>query len=152
VAKTFSFIARTGSGLKIVETGSRTMNARSHVFEVAVESCQVEDAVLSLFHPVLFHRTLGKFSYQAESSYSIGTIGYQDVDCHTIDHTYIRTYSPALDSLMRREVLSSQRTSSPPQARDLAKYPWNFSSVGERVGHFLQKTSPGRFGLFGLRL
>jgi len=106
VAKTFSFIAITGSGLKIVETGSRTMNARSHVFEVAVESCQVEDAVLSLFHPVLFHRTLGKFSYQAESSYSIGTIGYQDVDCHTIDHTYIRTYSPALDSLMRREVLS----------------------------------------------
>jgi len=36
------------------------MNARSHVFEVAVESCQVEDAVLSLFHPVLFHRDARK--------------------------------------------------------------------------------------------
>jgi len=82
------------------------MNARSHVFELAVESCQVEDAVLSLFHPVLFHRTLGKFSYQFESSYSIGTVGYQDVDCNSIDHTYVRTSSPGLDSLMRREVLA----------------------------------------------
>ena len=35
-------------------------------------------------------RALGKFSYQVESSYSIGTVGYQDVDCHAIDHTYVR--------------------------------------------------------------
>jgi autophagy-related protein 101 len=82
------------------------MNARSHIFELAVESCQVEDAVLALLHPVLVHRALGKFSYQVESSYSIGTVGYQDVDCHAIDHTYVRTSSPGLDSLIRREVLS----------------------------------------------
>lgn len=80
------------------------MNARSHVFEVAVEGCQVEDSILALFHPILFHRTLGKFTYQYESSYSIGTVGYQDVDCHTFDHTYVRASSPGLDSLIRREV------------------------------------------------
>ena len=35
-------------------------------------------------------RTTGKFTYQLESSYSVGTVGYEDVDCDTIDHTYIR--------------------------------------------------------------
>ncbi len=30
--------------------------ARSHVFELAVEGCQVEDSILALFHPILFHR------------------------------------------------------------------------------------------------
>ena len=30
----------------------------------------------------------------------------QDVDCNSIDHTYVRTSSPGLDSLMRREVLA----------------------------------------------
>lgn len=82
------------------------MNARSHVFELAVESWQTEEACLALFHPVLFHRTFGKFTYQLESSYSIGTVGYEDVDCDTIDHTYVRTSSPGLDALLRREVVS----------------------------------------------
>jgi len=76
------------------------------VFELAVESCQVEDAVLSLFHPILFHRTLGKFVYQLENSYSIGTVGYQDVDCNSIDHTYVRTSSPGLDSILRKAVVT----------------------------------------------
>jgi len=80
------------------------MNARSHIFELAVESWQTEEAVLAIFHPVLFHRTTGKFTYQLESSYSVGTVGYDDVDCDCIDHTYVRTSSPGLDSLLRREV------------------------------------------------
>lgn len=80
------------------------MNARSHVFELAVEGWQAEEAILAIFHPVLFHRTTGKFTYQRESSYSVGTVGYEDVDCDCIDHTYVRTSSPGLDSLLRREV------------------------------------------------
>jgi len=80
------------------------MNARSHIFELAVEAWQAEEAILSIFHPVLFHRTTGKFTYQLESSYSVGTVGYEDVDCDCIDHTYVRTSSPGLDSLLRREV------------------------------------------------
>ena len=29
-------------------------------------------------------------SFQRESSYSVGTVGYEDVDCDCIDHTYVR--------------------------------------------------------------
>lgn len=32
------------------------MNARSHIFELAVEPWQVEESLLSIFHPILFHR------------------------------------------------------------------------------------------------
>ncbi len=38
-------------------------------------------------------RTFGKFTYQLESSYSIGTVGYEDVDCDTFDHTYVRWHN-----------------------------------------------------------
>ncbi|CAB4056957.1 ATG101 [Lepeophtheirus salmonis] len=80
------------------------MNARSQVFEISVEARQVEEAVLSLFHTVLFHRTFGKFNYQEESSYYMGNIGYEDVDCDYIDHTYVRAQSPGLDRTLREEV------------------------------------------------
>ena len=36
----------------------------------------------------------------------MGTVGYEDVDCDTIDHTFIRTASTGLDTLLRREVAS----------------------------------------------
>ena len=49
-------------------------------------------------------RTTGKFTYQLESSYSVGTVGYEDVDCDSIDHTYIRTSSSSLDSFLRSGV------------------------------------------------
>lgn len=80
------------------------MNARSQVFEIAVEPRQVEEAVASLFHTVLFHRSFGKFTFQDESSYFIGTVGYEDVDCEYIDYTYVRAQSPQLDATLRHEV------------------------------------------------
>jgi len=76
------------------------MNARSQVFEIAVEARQVEEAVASIFHTVLFHRSFGKFTYQDDSSYIIGTIGYEDVDCDYIGGKYYlhtrlkRSYTP----------------------------------------------------------
>ena len=51
------------------------MNARSHVFEISVEPRQMEEALLSIFHSVMFHRTMGKFHYNNESSYTIGNLG-----------------------------------------------------------------------------
>jgi hypothetical protein len=33
---------------------------------------------------------LGKFKYKQEGSYSVGTVGYEDVDCDFIDFTYVR--------------------------------------------------------------
>jgi len=53
----------------------------------------VEEAVSSLFHTLLFHRTLGKFHYKQEGNYCVGTVGYEDVDCDFIDLTYVIYYS-----------------------------------------------------------
>jgi len=80
------------------------MNARSQVFDITVEARQVEEAVTSLFHTVLFHRSFGKFTYKDESQYFIGTVGYEDVDCDYIDHTYVRAQSPLLDQNLRQEI------------------------------------------------
>ena len=81
------------------------MNVRSQVFEIAVEARQVEEAVASIFHTVLFHRSFGKFTYQDDSSYIIGTIGYEDVDCDYIGgYTHVRAQSPGLDRTLRAEL------------------------------------------------
>lgn len=62
-------------------------------FLQTVEGHQVDEAVASIFHTVLFHRTLGKFRYKEEGNYSVGTIGYSDVDCDFIDFTYVSIQS-----------------------------------------------------------
>jgi len=79
------------------------MNARTQVFEMALEGRQVEEAVSSLFHTLLFHRTLGKFHYKQEGNYCVGTVGYEDVDCNFIDLTYVRCSSGEIDRLVHRE-------------------------------------------------
>ena len=35
------------------------------------------------------HRTIGKFTYNDESHYAVGVVGLEDVDCDTIDLTYV---------------------------------------------------------------
>lgn len=80
------------------------MNARSQVFELTMEGRQVDEAVASIFHTVLFHRSLGKFIYNAEGSYSVGTMGYTDVDCDFIDFTYVCCTSSTLDRTLKREI------------------------------------------------
>ncbi|XP_044730790.1 autophagy-related protein 101 [Chrysoperla carnea] len=80
------------------------MNARSQVFELTMEGRQVDEAVASIFHTVLFHRSLGKFIYNAEGSYSVGTVGYTDVDCDFIDFTYVCCTSSTLDRTLKREI------------------------------------------------
>ncbi|XP_059468518.1 autophagy-related protein 101 [Neocloeon triangulifer] len=82
------------------------MNARSQIFELSVEGRQVEEAVASIFHTVLFHRSLGKFKYKEEGSYSVGTLGYTDVDCDFIDLTYVCCSSHELDRNLKREITS----------------------------------------------
>jgi len=73
------------------------MNARSQIFELNAEICQVEEVVNSFLHTLLFHRSTGKFHYQKEGSYTVGTIGYEDVDCHFIDCSYVRCTSEKLN-------------------------------------------------------
>ncbi|KAK3932623.1 Autophagy-related protein 101 [Frankliniella fusca] len=80
------------------------MNARSQTFELTVEGRQVDEAVASIFHTVLFHRSLGKFRYKQEGSYSVGTVGYEDVDCDFIDFTYVCCSSENLDQTLKKEI------------------------------------------------
>lgn len=80
------------------------MNARTQIFEMSLEGRQVDEVVSSIFHTILFHRSVGKFSYTGESKYSIGTVGYTDVDCDFIDFTYVCLSSPSLDRIIRREI------------------------------------------------
>ena len=80
------------------------MNARSQVFELSLERRQVEEAVLSLFHTILFHRATGKYTYKQGGSYTIGTVGFEDVDCDFVDFTYVRCDSSELDSYIRKQV------------------------------------------------
>lgn len=79
------------------------MNARSQIFELTMEGRQVDEAVASLFHTILFHRSVGKFLYNG-SSYSVGTIGYTDVDCDFIDLTYVCCTSSRLDRTIKKEI------------------------------------------------
>lgn len=80
------------------------MNARSQVFDLAMEGRQVDEAVASIFHTVLFHRSLGKFTYTDDTSYSVGTVGHMDVDCDFIDFTYVCCTSAKLDRVLRKEI------------------------------------------------
>ena len=76
----------------------------SRDLELELEPRQVEEGILCLFHSVLFHRTTGKFSYKDSCSYHINALGYEDVDCDYIDHTYLRTHSATLTQLLATEV------------------------------------------------
>jgi len=80
------------------------MNARSQVFEFVAEFCQVEEIVLSVFHTILFHRSTGKFHYRKDNSYTIGTVGFEDVDCQFVEFTYVKCTCNELDQFLRRHI------------------------------------------------
>lgn len=81
------------------------MNAKCYSFHFSIEERQLEEVLLSVLHTILFHRTTGKFTYQREGSYTIGTLGSADVDCQTVDLTYIRCNSKSLDQNLRKQVI-----------------------------------------------
>lgn len=80
------------------------MNARSQVFDLTMEGRQVDEAVASIFHTVLFHRCLGKFMYTGDATYSIGTVGYSDVDCDFFDFTYVCCTSESLNRTVKQAI------------------------------------------------
>lgn len=69
-----------------------------------MEGRQIEEAMLAVLHTILLHRSTGKFHYKKEGTYSIGTVGTQDVDCDFIDFTYVRVSSEELDRALRKAV------------------------------------------------
>ncbi|KAL1497537.1 hypothetical protein ABEB36_008481 [Hypothenemus hampei] len=110
------------------------MNARSQLFELTVEGRQADEAVASIFHTVLFHRSLGKFLYSNESSYSVSSVGFTDVDCDFIDLTYVCCSSNTLNRQVKQEIsnFSEQLRSN------------ESSGVGQITLEFFQR-KPGRY-------
>lgn len=82
------------------------MNARTSTFNLTVEPSQIEESVLSIFHTLLVHRTIGKFDYKAEKMFCVGCIGTQDIDCEFIDLTYVRVNCDDMIHGLRQEVLA----------------------------------------------
>lgn len=82
------------------------MNTRSQIFELSIEDRQINEALASIFHTVLFHRSLGKFMYSNDISYSVGTVGTKDIDCDFIDFTYVCCASTSLDRAIKKEINS----------------------------------------------
>ncbi|KAF0291960.1 Autophagy-related protein 101 [Amphibalanus amphitrite] len=80
------------------------MNARTQVFEFSCEACMVSDIVGSVFSTVLFHRTLGKFSCHKHNLYSLGSVGFQDVDLPVLEVTHVRCSSPSMQRVLEQEV------------------------------------------------
>lgn len=81
------------------------MNTQLETFDIKVEGHQVVEAVASIFHTVLFHRCLGKFSCNQDGSYyPKGTVGFMEVDCDFIDLTYIACSSETLNKKLKEMI------------------------------------------------
>ncbi|CAG2112311.1 unnamed protein product [Medioppia subpectinata] len=65
---------------------------------------EVNEIVSAIFHSIVFYRCYGKFHYKHEDSYSIGTLGYEEIACDFIDFTYVRISSPQLIQTINREI------------------------------------------------
>lgn len=109
------------------------MNARTQVFDLQMEGRQVDEAVASIFHTVLFHRCLGKYMYTGDTQYSIGSVGYTDVDCNFIDFTYVCCTSDTLNRTVRRAIN---------QFSEKLRCNENSGSTGQISLEFFQKKKP----------
>ncbi|XP_067945320.1 autophagy-related protein 101-like [Watersipora subatra] len=69
-----------------------------------VEGHQIEEAVRAIMHTILFLRAKPKYTYKGPGSYSIGTVGYEDVDCDCIDLTYTRMPSRKLQDKVHANI------------------------------------------------
>uniref|UniRef100_A0A1I7ZKR6 Autophagy-related protein 101 n=1 Tax=Steinernema glaseri TaxID=37863 RepID=A0A1I7ZKR6_9BILA len=80
------------------------MNARTHNYQLTVELRQVKESVLCFMHTLLLHRTLGKFTYSHETSYTLGSIGMAEATCESIDVTYVHVNSDELKQQLEEKV------------------------------------------------
>jgi len=80
------------------------MNARNNTFEFNCFGPEVNEIVSAIFHSIVFYRCYGKFHYKHEDSYSIGTLGYEEIACDFIDFTYVRISSPQLIATINKEI------------------------------------------------
>lgn len=80
------------------------MNARSTAFEFTCLGKRINEIVSAIFHSVIFNRCFGKFQYKQQNSYSIGTLGFEEIICDFIDFTYIRVASVDLAKTVNNQI------------------------------------------------
>ncbi|CAJ0959089.1 unnamed protein product, partial [Mesorhabditis belari] len=80
------------------------MNARHQKYRLNVDLRQVKDATSAFLHSLLLHRSVGKFTYKEENNYTLGSLGVGEVDCQTIDLTYVRINSEELCAYIDEQV------------------------------------------------
>uniref|UniRef100_A0A0N5C9T2 Autophagy-related protein 101 n=1 Tax=Strongyloides papillosus TaxID=174720 RepID=A0A0N5C9T2_STREA len=80
------------------------MNSREEYINLTVDIGQLKEAISSIFHTILLHRTLGKCKYDDGNKYTLGTLGLEEVDCSSIELTYVKLNSPELDNLLYKEI------------------------------------------------
>lgn len=112
-----------------------------------MEGRQVEEAMLAVLHTVLLHRSTGKFHYKKEGTYSIGTVGIQDVDCDFIDFTYVRVSSEELDRALRKVVGEFKDALRNSGGDGLGQMSLEFYQKKKSRWPFRMSASPGRCGL-----
>ena len=94
------------------------MNARTHKFSISVDETNCQEFLSAILHTVFFHRSTGKFSYVDENNYSIGPIGFEDVDCELLDLTYVRAVCPELNANIQKEICQFHEKLANPMNRD----------------------------------
>ncbi|VDD88679.1 unnamed protein product [Enterobius vermicularis] len=97
---------------------------QKHTLEIR----QVRDAVSAVFHTLLLHRSMGKFNFKSENNYQVGSIGVEEVDCDSIDLTYVRVNSSKLVSYVQTEVDTfcydlEKAVELPSTSRNLTSFP-----------------------------
>lgn len=81
------------------------MNTKNHIIEIFCDHKQATDVAKAIIHSIVFFRSFGKFTYKHESSYSIGSLGFEQVDCQSLNFTYIRGSSSELASAIDAKLL-----------------------------------------------
>uniref|UniRef100_A0A0R3RW69 Autophagy-related protein 101 n=1 Tax=Elaeophora elaphi TaxID=1147741 RepID=A0A0R3RW69_9BILA len=69
-----------------------------------VDEHQVRDAISTVFHTILLHRSVPKMHYTSEINFQLGSIGVEEVDCSTLNLSYVRVNSPKLVSCLHEEI------------------------------------------------
>lgn len=72
------------------------MNIANHSIEIECSQKHVPDIAQVIIHSILFYRSYGKFNYSQGSSFSIGSLGYDQVKCDLINFSYVRYTCPSL--------------------------------------------------------
>lgn len=72
------------------------MNVVNHTIEIHCTQKDIPEISQVLIHSLIFFRSYGKFNYSQGSSFAIGSLGYEMIDCDHLDFSYVRYTCPSL--------------------------------------------------------